>query len=100
MKILKSIVYVISQLFFWGAREIAEGGGEILAKVFAKLWEKFLGSKFHQNCNTTNTHLYICIGPIDIPTLLIITLTAATTTNHPLPPPPPLPPISFVLAPW
>jgi len=29
MKILDSIVYVISQLIFCGGREIAQGGGEI-----------------------------------------------------------------------
>jgi len=47
MKILESIVYVISQLFFWG-KEITRGGGEILPKVLpklkAKFWENFVRS--------------------------------------------------------
>jgi len=38
MKILKSIVYVISQLiFFGGGRKIAQGGGEILPKASPKV---------------------------------------------------------------
>jgi len=56
MKILESIVYVISQLICLGGREIAEEGGKILPKISpkasAKFWESFLSSKFHQNRNT------------------------------------------------
>jgi len=38
MKILESIVYVISQIiFFGGGREIAQEGGEILPKVSQKV---------------------------------------------------------------
>jgi len=37
MKISESVVYVISQLFFWGGREIAQEGGKILPKVSPKL---------------------------------------------------------------
>jgi len=46
MKILESIVYVISQLMFLGGREIAQEGGEIFPKVspklYAKFWEDFV----------------------------------------------------------
>jgi len=37
MKILESIVYVISQLIFFGGRELAQEGGKILPKVSPKL---------------------------------------------------------------
>jgi len=41
MKILESIIYVISQPNFFGGREIAQGGGEILPKLLPKLLPKF-----------------------------------------------------------
>jgi len=41
MKIFESIVYVISHLIFLVGREIAQGGGEILLKVWAKVWLNF-----------------------------------------------------------
>jgi len=57
MKISESIVYVISQQLFLGGSEIAQEGGKILQKVLLKLWakvcENFVSSKFHQNRNTT-----------------------------------------------
>jgi len=37
MKLLESIVYIISKLIFLGGREIAPEGGEILPKVSLKL---------------------------------------------------------------
>jgi len=37
------IVYVISQLIFSGDREIVQGGGEILPKVFTQSFGKILG---------------------------------------------------------
>jgi len=58
MKISEIIVglYVISQLFFLGGREIAQEGGEMLRKVSPKLYAKsrehFMKSKFHQNRKT------------------------------------------------
>jgi len=45
MKILKSIVYAISQLEMFGGREIAQGGGKIFPKVSATI----LSVKFHKN---------------------------------------------------
>jgi len=57
IKILESIVYVSYQLIFWGGREIAQEGGEILEKVSeklkAKFWENIVSSRFQQNRNTT-----------------------------------------------
>jgi len=51
MKILEIIVYVISQLIFFGGRELAREGGEILPKVSQKVsekfWQNFGSSKFH-----------------------------------------------------
>jgi len=41
MKLLESIVYVISQLIFFGGRKIVQGGGEILPKVSFKDLSKF-----------------------------------------------------------
>jgi len=42
---------------FFGDREIAQKEGEILPKVslklYAKIWENFVSSKFHQNRNTS-----------------------------------------------
>jgi len=40
MKLLDSIVYVISQVIFFGVREIAQGGGEIMPKVSPKVSKK------------------------------------------------------------
>jgi len=41
MKTKESIVYVISQLIFFGGREIAQEGDEMLTKVSPKLEAKF-----------------------------------------------------------
>jgi len=50
MKILESIVYVISQFIVLGGREIALGGSEILPKVSPKvapkICEDFVSSNF------------------------------------------------------
>jgi len=63
MKIMESIVYVISQVISFGGREIVQGGGEILQKVLPKVSAKFCGnirsSKFHQNHHT------ICEAPLE-----------------------------------
>jgi len=59
-KILESIVYVISQLIFFGGSLIVQGGSEELPIVSPKVSAKIVGrlkfgsSKFHQNRNTTS----------------------------------------------
>jgi len=68
MKISASIVYVIFQQFF-GGREIAQEGGEILPKVstkfLAKFWENFVSSNFTKTATlsvalTRVTVLIVC----------------------------------------
>jgi len=58
MKILESIVYVISQLILLVRREIAQEIGEILPNVSPKPLATFLENvmSFHQNCNTNHTN--------------------------------------------
>jgi len=53
MKILGSIVYVISHLIIFGGKEIAQEGGEILPNVLAKFCENYVTSKFHQPVSWT-----------------------------------------------
>jgi len=70
MKISETIVYVISQVIFWGTRKIAQEGGEILPKVSSKPQTKFreilVSYKFHQNRTvviTYNLYYYKLIKP-------------------------------------